>query len=97
MTEAKKKKAPSKKEVSTQVKIYIETAGVITSSFGETVLEALEGLDMDWKRVRYKNIVTINKGKAKTERIYNIVKMKKVLNNKQFRQTEAKYIELVLK
>jgi len=87
MTEAKKPK----------INISIDTAGVITKSSGETVLEALENIDVDWKRVRYKNIMTIKKGRKTEERIYNIVKMKRLLMNKQVRATEAKYIELLLK
>ena len=75
----------------------IDSAGVITKSSGDTVLEALENIKMDWKRVRFKNIVVFKQGKKKHERIYNILKMKKILNNKQFRQTEAKYVELLLK
>ena len=87
---------PEKKK-KPKVNISIDSAGVISKSSGETVLEALENLEVDWKRVRYKNIMTVKSGKSETERLYNIVKMKRLLNNKQFKTTEAKYIELLLK
>ena len=78
-------------------KIKLETGGEEFTSTGDTVLEALHALGMDYTQVKTKGTITLEKGKKKSSKMYYMRPLRRIVVNKLSRVQVAKDLEFLLK
>ena len=64
---------------------------------GETAIEALQNLNIDYTQVKLKGTVKLQKGELKSERFMYKLPLRRFIANKMARIQLAKYMEQLLK
>jgi len=77
------------------ISVKLDTCKLEYKAKGETVLEALNNLGLDWQKVKAKGVITVTKGKNSLEHLFVLRQMKRIFANKYYRQLWAKRLELL--
>jgi len=86
----------TKKEVKTPYKVILKLNNREYKSQGDTLLDALNALEVD--QYRTSGLLIVKKGNLTAERKFNtIFKLKRLLSNKVLRIIVAKNLELMMK
>ena len=76
--------------------LTLDMGGAIYESKGETLLEALQAIPLEWNQIKAKCIVKITKGELFYEHLFFIKQIRRILINKITKQIWAKRLELLL-
>jgi hypothetical protein len=76
--------------------VTLEILGKKYESKGETVLEALENLNLSWEQIKGKGVLTVSRGRDKHEHLFNMFRIRKIVANRIIRQHWAKTLEYFL-
>jgi len=88
----------TKKTIKQPYQVILKTSNQEFKARGETLLEAIDNLEVDPIAIRTFGILVAKKGKLSAERRYNtIFKLKRLLNNKVLKTIIAKNLELAMK
>lgn len=77
-------------------KLTLEMLGQKYNSQGATIEDAFEAIPLQWEQIKGRNVVTIIKGEKSHEQSFNIVQLRRIMNNKIVRGMWAKRFELYL-
>ena len=75
--------------------ITLETCGIKYKAKGETILEAIDGLGLDWPQIKAKGVMTVTQNKNSLEHLFVMAQMKRIFANKYFRLLWAKRLTLL--
>ena len=75
--------------------ITLETTGLKYKAKGETILEAIDGLGLDWPQIKAKGVLTIKSGMKSLAHLFVLPQMKRLFANKMFRALWAKRLTLL--
>ena len=78
-------------------KINLQMAGISYKTVGETMLEALASIPLDWHDIKAKAIINIRKGSKKYEHIIYLKPLRRVFANKTSMLLLAKRLTILLK
>ena len=79
------------------IKVILNTLDKDYKSEGETVLEALTNLPLDWTMIKAKGVVTLSEGKKKVEKLFYLIPLRALFASKSRRAGYAKQLESLLK
>jgi hypothetical protein len=75
--------------------LTLKTIGKEYKTKGETVLEAIDSLGLEWPQIKGKGTITISQGKNSLEHLFVLSQMKRIFANKYNRLLWAKRLELL--
>lgn len=79
-----------------QYKLTLEMLGQKYNSAGATIEDAFSAIPLEWEKVKGRSVVTITKGEKSHEQAFNIVQLRRIMNNKIVRGMWAKRFLLYL-
>lgn len=77
-------------------KIEIKLGSDTYKGKGETVLDALNEINLEWNQIVHKPIIIVTRGKNKAEKVFSIPRMRRMFLNKVSKMQQAKFFELLL-
>jgi hypothetical protein len=77
------------------INITLETCGLKYKGKGETVLEAIESLGLEWNQIKAKGTITISKGKKSLSHFFPLMQIKRIFANKYNRLLWSKRLEIL--
>lgn len=72
-------------------------AGEVYKSKGKTVAEALDGLTMDYTKIKTKGTLTLKNGKKESSKFYPLPQLRRIISAKLRKTQVAKDLEYLLK
>ena len=75
----------------------LEMNGEVFKSGGQTVIDALNGFGLDYTQVKTKGVLTLEKGKLKSSKLYYLPHLRRIICNKLRKVQVAKDLEFLLK
>ena len=78
-------------------KVILTTSGTKYKEEGETILEAIDKMDLEWNDIKAKGVLEVSKGKLKSSKLFPAVKLRGIFGNKLNRTMWAKRLEFLIK
>ena len=77
--------------------ITVDMQGVVHTSRGKTVHEALDNLDLDYTMVRTKGVIHLKKGKLEASKFFYLRPLRRIVASKLRKAQVGKDLEFLLK
>lgn len=77
-------------------KLKMSITGIDYKSSGDTVLECLDGLGLDWPQIKAKGICTLSTKGKKYEHLFALPMLKRIFANKMTRLLWAKRLTILI-
>lgn len=77
--------------------ITVDINGEVYKSKGTTVHEALDGIDLDYTKVKTKGTITLECGNKKSTKFYYLPQLRRIVSSKLRKVQVAKDLEFLLK
>lgn len=82
--------------VSPEYALELATSGKIYKSTGQTILEALEAIPLEWEQIKAKGVITIKQGKLKHEHLFYLKPLRRIFANKLTKLMWSKRLNTLL-
>ena len=76
--------------------IEIDVLGKKWKQSGNTMIEALEGFDMDYSEIKSSGFLTVKSGDKEFSKRFNTVQLRRIITNKIVKAHWARNLELLL-
>lgn len=77
--------------------LELETSGETLKGKGESIVEAINSLNLEWYQIKAKGLIKIAFGKNKAEHLFNLQQLKRLFSNKLTRDLWVSRFERLLK
>lgn len=77
--------------------LRLEVNNTMYQCYGNTILEALNAIPLDYVQVKTKGTIIVTEGERKASKFYNLFQLRKVFANKSWKIIQANYLNKLLK
>lgn len=78
-----------------QITVDVEIGGVSHKGKGETILEALQEINLSWEQIKAKTIFKVTDGKNSIEKVFAIPRARRIFINKISLMQQAKFLQMI--